>query len=461
MLDTTAMQGGPSLPEWFLFPASLIFALVAGYLILRTRGLAARYVIFASWFRYTLSSLHEYSYQEAVAGISWIALGSVLIILIGFAVLDFRRILIKPLIPVGLICSCIAVSGILNDHLGSAFEPVLRFLFFSVICVAVLQALESGGALFLKRMLYLFVPLLLYQLASIFLGVVKAGEFDGSASYIGGFYHEQQFSIVLATCVLVAALAHGASRLLRTVMTIVALMGVYWANYRTTIIGLMPLVAVQLILNVPRAFAHGQRTLVRGVVGVAALAALAIVSGAVVERFSDLRTFATQAALVLEAPESFQSDERRLLSGRIQIWSGYIHAYAAAPTVQKVVGFGPDAWIGTFPKNAHNTVLSFLYEFGILGVAALLSLWITMLYMAFRAPSNVRPALVASHLGFLIWNMATLPHWQLEGNIFYGILCGYTLAKARVAVATKQAVKRPLEMSTPVASSRYSEVHPR
>lgn len=462
LFDTTAIQGGPSLPGWFLFPASAIFALVAGYLTFRTRGVAARYVIFACWFRYTLSSLHEYSYQEAVAGISWIALGTIFTIVVGLVVLDFTRIFMKPLIPVALICGCTIVSGILNNDVGAAFEPVLRFLFFSVICVAVLQALESGGSLFLNRMLYLFVPLLLYQLASILLRVMKAGEFDGSASYIGGFYHEQQFSILLATCVLVAALAHGASRLFRSAMTVVALMGVYWANYRTTVVGLLPLVAVQLFINVPRAFAYGQRNLVRGVVGVATLAAVTLVSGAVIERFTDLQTVATQATLVFETPESFQNDERRLLSGRIQIWSGYIHAYTAAPTMQKIVGLGPEAWLETFPKNAHNTVLSFLYEFGVLGVAALISLWLTMLYLAFRSPADVRSTLVASHLGFLIWNMATLPHWQIEGSIFYGILCGFTVAKARVARATKQTVDRSLDFGVgPTASSLYSEVYPR
>ena len=35
-----------------------------------------------------------------------------------------------------------------------------------------------------------------------------------------------------------------------------------------------------------------------------------------------------------------------------------------------------------------------------------------------------------------------LAHWQVEGNILYGLLCGYTIAKARQAKVTKVIAQR-------------------
>ena len=59
---------GPPLPSWFLLPATGIFAALTLYFIMRTRGRAARFLMFACWFRYTLSSLHEFTYHEAIPG---------------------------------------------------------------------------------------------------------------------------------------------------------------------------------------------------------------------------------------------------------------------------------------------------------------------------------------------------------------------------------------------------------
>ena len=48
---------GPPLPNWFLLPATGVFAALTLYFIMRTRGRAARWLMFACWLRYTLSSL--------------------------------------------------------------------------------------------------------------------------------------------------------------------------------------------------------------------------------------------------------------------------------------------------------------------------------------------------------------------------------------------------------------------
>ena len=110
--------------------------------------------------------------------------------------------------------------------------------------------------------------------------------------------------------------------------------------------------------------------------------------------------------------------------------------------MQKVIGFGPDSWEGKMPNYAHNTIISFMYEMGVVGVIAILLLWGTMFRLAWSTDERTRTLLLGGHLSFLMLNLATMAHWQVEGNILYGVLCGLTIAKARQARATKMIVRR-------------------
>jgi hypothetical protein len=60
-------------------------------------------------------------------------------------------------------------------------------------------------------------------------------------------------------------------------------------------------------------------------------------------------------------------------------------------------------------------------------VVALLYLWSSMLIAALKVRRGPRALLVAAHLSFIILNMATMPHWMIEGDILYGFIVGYTL----------------------------------
>ena len=88
--DVNAIAG-PPLPDWFLLPATVIFAVLTLYVIMRTRGRAARFLIFACWFRFTLGSLQAFTYNPAFGGIKWVGLGSLLIVGTSLIALDKRR----------------------------------------------------------------------------------------------------------------------------------------------------------------------------------------------------------------------------------------------------------------------------------------------------------------------------------------------------------------------------------
>jgi hypothetical protein len=424
---------GPSLPPWCLFPVSALLALGIFYVLLRTRTTAERYLIFACWFRYMLSAFHEYTYKQAFGGLSIIAFCSIGLVGLGFLILDKRRLFIWPFFPVAIICLLMLVSGFVNHNPSGAVEPLVRYAFFVVIAVAFWQAIDTGGPKSITRLLWVFATPVVFQLFSIGLHVAKAGENDGSVSYIGGYYHEQQFSLILASCFVVASLAPQLRRWIRLSISLVSLIGIALANYRTTIVGMTPLVLTQILTGLPAAIRPGQRGFVRSGLLVVGFCGFLAVAAADEQRFGDIGTILTHGTSIIKPPESFTKEDRELLSGRTLLWSTYIYAYDKGTTAQKIVGFGPDSWSGVMGRYAHNTLVSYLYELGVLGVAAILLLWASMAAIALRAPRGIRTKVLAAHASFFLLNMATMPHWQIEGNILYGLICGYTLATARAA----------------------------
>jgi hypothetical protein len=144
------------------------------------------------------------------------------------------------------------------------------------------------------------------------------------------------------------------------------------------------------------------------------------------EKFTDLATVFSDPGRLIKPQYLYTPDEKRLLSGRPWIWAGYIDAYVNGGTKTLVLGFGPNAWVGKFPVYAHNTLVSTLYEYGVAGVVAMITLWSWMLVAALRIKEGPKGKLLAAHASFLLLNMATMPHWSVEGNILYGIICGYT-----------------------------------
>jgi hypothetical protein len=441
-MDTKVQIAGPSLPMWCLLPANALFLVLIAYVLMRTRGNAGRFVIFACWLRFTLEVFHEQSYALSPLGMSWIALSSVAVVVLGFVVLDYRRFFSWPFISVGLICLLMAISAVANGEPKGALEPIVRYVYFMMICIGFWQAVERSGQEFLKRFLWVFASPIVFQIFSVVLNIPKAGENDGSASYIGGYYHEQHMSLVLATCFLVTCFITQIPRALKATLIAYALIGIWIANYRTVILGIAPLAMWQFSRELPGAFVKGQRGLVltgMGVVG-AALIGVAAMTGSG-ERFGDIATMFRWD--LIKDPATFDREDRQVLNGRTYIWSNYIYAYAEGKPFQKIIGAGPDSWTDRFEAYAHNTLVSYLYELGILGVGAILLLWGTMFSLALKAEREWRARIVAGHISFFILNMATMPHWQIEGNILYGVLCGYTLAKARAARQVRGARRSP------------------
>jgi hypothetical protein len=203
--------------------------------------------------------------------------------------------------------------------------------------------------------------------------------------------------------------------------------GIVLANYRTTLVAIAPLLLMYFASSSLLRFPFRDRPFVVSALIVTAGLALGLVSILFAERFQDVGVAASGDVNFFKPPEQYSVDETRLLSGRPRIWSMYIFGWIRGDMLNHIIGFGPESWSRSFTLYAHNTLVNYLYEYGIVGVIGIVFLWFSMLAAALRVRHPQRGTLIGAHIAFLLLNMSTMPMWMIEGNILYGIICGYTL----------------------------------
>jgi hypothetical protein len=419
---------GHSLPVYASLPA-LIASFALMLLGFRdVQSTAARFLGWAMYLRYVAGALHDFTFQHSPLGVSYNALLSISIFLVGVFLVRRRTILDVTIVPFIPILSLIAVSGVINGRYPELATAFTKYAYLIILILAAVDAFQDIGPNRLFRLL--LIPFLLpicLQLLSVLLNISKPGETDGADSYIGGYNHEAGFSIMLLAGVLIVCLLRDIRLSAKLGLITYGFIAIVLANYRTAILSVLPLVAVSVLAEVPRSFLARQRILVIGMMTIA-MAGL-LVAGTMFDsgRFSDLSTASEEQGDLIKRPELFSTEDRHLMSGRPYIWSMYYYSWVDASPEQKVIGYGAETWSETFSVYAHNTLVSALYELGVCGVAATLIMWLFMLGVAVAARAGPRPELLASHFSFLVLNMATMPMWQIEGVIFYGILCGYSV----------------------------------
>ncbi len=422
---------GASMPAWLLYPATVLAIVLLAYPFYRIRNVIGRFALFALCFRYLASAHHAITFKASPIGMSWNALGSSAVFLGGLLLIQRRHLALKPLIPIYILVATVAASGLVNHDVPGIVDVAVKLGYLAIITISVYEGLCAlGEGRMMNLLLWSSVIPLLFQVLSVVFHVVKASEADGSTSYIGGYNHEAAFSIVLATCFVIGCFATGLRFWVRNAILLVLLAGMLAANYRTTILAFAPLVFAQFNLDVLGRFARRQRVFLT--FAILALSGLAALGAAWMlrDRFVDLFTALESVDSLMKRQIFYTPDERQLLSARPYIWSGYIYGWLDGGTTNRLAGFGPNSWVGVFPVYAHNTLISSLYEYGVIGVAATGLMWAWMLSAALRIKNGPKGKLIAAHVSFFLLNMATMPHWMIEGNILYGIICGYTLYRA-------------------------------
>lgn len=416
-----------SLPPLVLHPTTAVLLLLLIRAAMKTPHLSGRLLLSIVWLRYVMQAYHEWTYIS-VGGLSINAIASLAVCGAGGLLLMRRLPELLRFPVIATLVGVIILSGLINGVAEPTFETLLKWGYFAVILLAVLDCMEKDGDhRILGLLLWAFAPPLVYQALSIGLGVSRDGESDGSVSYIGGYNHEAAFSVILVTCFAVAALAPRTNLFLRLCLLAACIVGLFAANYRTSLIALAPLAVGYFVFGIAQSVAPGRRVIV-SLLGLLIMSGGAIAANAVVaDRMADLSALGDSQNLV-RAPEEFSEADRKLLSGRLYIWNLYVDQYSAGRDPQLVFGYGADSWIDRFGVYAHNTFVSYLFEFGVVGAVLVVLVLLGMLVRAFRIRDwSLRGQLVCTHLGFICLCMATMPFWQIEGLILYGIICGYTV----------------------------------
>ncbi|MAP95522.1 MAG: hypothetical protein CMK07_11275 [Ponticaulis sp.] len=333
----------------------------------------------------------------------------------------------KPFACIYVVIFAMLFSGALNNYLINSLEASLRWVYLLVICIVSTQALKnSTNKQFLDALtLAIFCPIC-FQLLSIFLGYSKSGEADGSASWIGGYNHESGFSLIALTLIFVAALRVVCRLRFGWSLILIGVISLLASNYRTTMIAGIPVIFTVFIAYGDLKLKGQDKLLLPGL-AVAGIAVLIALASQFQDRFSDLGKTVELFPKLIAPPDAYTREAQQLLSARFYIWSKYLTAFFEGGFAQQFVGFGPDSWKQTFPKYAHNTFVSALYEIGYIGCTLIIwALWSLARLSLHGTSKPLRSVLLAAHLGFFIVNFATMPLWNIEGIIYYGILVGFT-----------------------------------
>jgi hypothetical protein len=429
-----------TISEALPLPVSLGITLLAAMAMLlafrRVPDWTTRYLIAAVFVRNVMAAFPDYTVKPIAAGLTLNALGSLAIVGCAFLIIPPRRLLAKAMIPIYAMLIVVLVSSLASGRLIDGIDTLLKWLYFGALFSLVIISGERHG---FSRLAALILPAFLvpiaFQMASVALGVVKAAENDGSMSYIGGYFHESGMATALLGLLFVTSLARITTPLVKPVLILLVSVGLVLANYRTALMAAAPMVVAALTAGAIRAFSPRQRMLVTVLVIPVSVLAFTSVASSLAERMADVSTLLSRWDLIFQAPATFTAEDRGLMSGRVYIWSTYIDTYLRGDQMQLLFGRGPDAYEDYFILYAHNTLIGYLFDFGILGILGLLGVWTYFLSRALRVRGEARVELLAGHAGFLILNMATMPHWLIEGNIFYAMVCGFTVLAYRRTMA--------------------------
>ena len=406
------------------------------------------FAICAIWLRFFLSAFHTITYPSLIAGFSINALCSIGVAGLGLMLLPTAVFTLKKLLPFYFFFAAITVSGFINMEISGTLNVLVKWCYFLVVASAIFLSIRVYGQnKTFKKLLVAFAMPLILQLLSVLLGHTKATESDGSTSYIGGYNHEAAFSMVIVSFIFLVGLVERGTLKFRTLVFSVSVVLLVLVNYRTSVLAILPITAIFFYTLVEARLKPSQKVPVMTIVIMLLVFAFIVLSFTMRDRFSDVTLLVGNLDLILKAPVYFSESEKNIMSARVFIWSQYIDAYRNAGFINQLFGFGAESWSKVFPKYAHNTFVSYLYEFGVIGIFTFIMILVHTLLNALRlANASLSKTVSFSILGFVTMNMATMPLWNIEGLIFFSIV------QAVVFSSLKSAEQQRKNVSTHYAS---------
>jgi O-Antigen ligase len=352
-----------------------------------------------------------------------------LITLVAVTLVDLRLYQLRYALPIYGLISIIVLSGLINGLYFDMIEFAMRYIYMVALALLLFRAIRLYGVdPILRGILCALSPIVVLQYAAIPLGIVKIGKEDASLSYIATYFHEGPYSQLALGFLIVVSLIRWRNPGHGVLLAGVGLASLLLANYRTTILGALPVLAVGVAVA-GRRLATASALSILAPLGLVLGVGLAVFHEAILPtRFSDIGQIGNVTALAFEAPVVFTREDREFFNYRVFLWSNYIHSYLDADIYKKLVGFGPASWqyTGFFKiMYAHNTFLSWLYQFGVIGLAAMFG---TLAYNLRLAASSYDRGfslrLVACLIGYYLISLAAEPLYAMEGVLMHAILFG-------------------------------------
>lgn len=390
------------------------------------------FAICAIWLRFFLSAFHTITYPSLVAGFSINALGSIGVAGLGLILLPTAVFTLRKLLPFYFFFAAITVSGLINMEISGTLNVLVKWCYFLVVASATFLSIRvQGQNETFKKLLVAFAMPLTLQFLSVMLGHTKATESDGSTSYIGGYNHEAAFSMIIVSFIFLVGLVERGTLKLRTLLFSLSVVLLVLVNYRTSVLAILPITAVFFYTLIETRLKPSQKVPVMTIVVMVLIFSFMVLSFTMRERFSDVAILISNLDIVLKAPIYFSETEKDIMSARVYIWSQYIDAYRSGGLINQLFGYGAESWNRVFPKYAHNTFVSYLYEFGLIGIITFVMVLGATLFTAMKiASASLSKTVSFSILGFITMNLATMPLWNIEGLIFFSIVQAVVFSSA-------------------------------
>jgi len=427
-MDTNAVENGTALPAYAQGAGLILLIFILFYSLAKCKEPSSRFLLIVIWSRFVLSAFHNVTFVKILPGLSINSLSSVIVVAVGLIMIKRSSIYNLSTFFMAPYLLFLIASATINGQILSSLDDVIKILYLIIIISHLYKiTIREDYVKFSNYVIYSFSPLIIYQALSVILGIRKASEADGSVSYIGGYNHEAAFSVGILGMIVAVALGQGINPLKRIGVLFLGIVGITIANYRTTILASSPLILYVVGSAVLSVLPMRLRGLLLVSGGISALFLMfTIISNS--ERLADIPAAIELVQSGISSPATITTMQKKLLSGRLYLWSEYIYQWKISSSIHQLFGFGPGSWSKQFAIYAHNTFVNALYEGGIFGLISLLGFFILSFFLALRASYKNRVRLLLAQLSFFILNLATMPMWQVEGLIAFAFIIGWTVA---------------------------------
>jgi len=448
-MDANALADGAALPIYAQGVGLALLCIILLFSLSKCHSPSARFLIIVIWARFVLSAFHNLTFVKILPGLSINSISSAAVVGIGLIMIKKRSLFNLMNIAIFPYLMILIISAVVNNLIMGSVDDVIKIMYLIIIIAHLHEVvIFEDYRKFSNYVLYSFSPLIVYQLISIALGVKKAGESDGSVSYIGGYNHEAAFSVGLLGMIVAAALGEGISTLKRIGVLTLGITGILLANYRTTILASSPLIVFMIGSAIITALPKQLRGifLISGGISAILLLSAAISTS---DRLADLPAAVELIASGVSSPDTITGEQKKLLSGRLYLWSEYIYQWKISDSIHQLFGFGPGSWEQYFPIYAHNTFVNGIFELGILGFMCLIAIFLAA---AIIGLSTYRPyafKLMLAQMSFFILNLSTMPMWQIEGLIAFALILGWSVAHFSIRRYDAAALSRSRQPPTP------------